>query len=122
MRRTSGVVAVLAAVLVIGACGSDGDPVADAGDDFSIAVGQSPTFDGCGSDGDIDNYRWVIIEAPSLMEDDANKPLRDIDSACTFTLEAAMEVQEIGTWVIELTVSDAAGATSSDRVTVEVAG
>ena len=54
------------------------------------------------------------------MEGDAGKVIRDIELSCSFTLEAAMEVQEIGTWVVELTVSDAAGATSTDSVDIEV--
>ena len=108
-------------MLLIGACADSDEALnANAGDDFSIVVGQSPTFDGCRSGGDVANYQWVIIEAPDLMDGDSGKVIREIEASCSFTLEAAMEIQEVGTWVLELTVNDAAGNTSVDTVSVEV--
>ena len=107
--------------LVVAGCGDDDDTLeADAGDDFSVTVGEAPDFDGCGSSGDIVNYEWVIIEAPSSMTDDVGKPLREVDDQCSFTLESAMVVDEVGGWVIELTVTDAGGASSTDSVQVDV--
>ena len=117
ISRISAMFAAVALVAV--GCGGGGLS-ANAGADFSISVGESPAFDGCRSEGDIDNYQWTIVKAPSIMEGDAGKVIRDIELSCSFTLEAAMEVQEIGTWVVELTVSDAAGATSTDSVDIEV--
>ncbi len=119
-RLTFGMSAVLAVMLVVGGCGDSDGPQADAGADISIKVGESPTFDGCGSGGSIDNYRWVILEAPDIMEGDAGKVIREIEPSCSFTLEAAMEAQEVGTWLVELTVSGPDGATSVDTVTVDV--
>ena len=84
------------------------------------AVGESPTFDGCRSNGDIVNYQWMIAEAPGAMEGDAGKLIREFDSDCSFTLEAAMIAQETGSWVIELTVSDSDGNTSDDTVAIDV--
>ncbi len=112
-----GALAVLAA-----ACSDDdrGLPVAVAPEDFTVAVGEAPTFDACASTGEIVNYAWTIRETPSNMVDDVNKPLREQEEGCEFTLESNMVVDEIGTWVIELEVSDADGTTSTDTVRVEV--
>lgn len=111
---------VVGLVLVAGACGNGSDLRADAGADFSIGVGQSPTFDGCGSQGQIQNYKWAITDAPDFMASNSGKMIREIDSACSFTLVAAMDLQEVGTWTVELIVTDAASGTSSDTVSVEV--
>jgi hypothetical protein len=116
----AGTVAAVAVVALLGACGGDDELAADAGEDFSVAVGESPTFDGCGSSGEIVNYRWKILEAPPTMADDAGKVIEEVDPDCSFTLDAAMIAEEEGSWVIELTVTDAGGATSTDTVAVEV--
>ncbi len=122
LKRSTATAMMLAVILVMAACGDSGndDLKADAGSDISISVGESPSFDGCDSQGDIQNYRWVILAAPDIMEGDAGKVIREVDSACSFTLEAAMEAQEVGMWTVELTVTDDAGGTSADTVTVDV--
>ena len=107
-------------MLLAAACGDSDDLKADAGSDFSISVGDAPTFDGCASGGEIQNYRWVIVAAPDIMEGDAGKVIREVEPNCSFTLEASMEVQEVGTWVVELTVTDDSGASSVDTVEVAV--
>lgn len=118
-RYAQAAIGVLFLVLAVAAC-SDTAATADAGSDFNVAVGSSPTFDGCGSTGDITNYRWTIVEAPEKMALDVGKVIRNIEPSCSFTLEAAMLAQEVGTWVIELTVSDDAGDTDTDTVTVRI--
>ena len=96
--------------------------VADAGDDRSFAVGESPEFDGCSSSGEIVDYRWVIIDAPDAADQDDGKVLRETNTECSFTIGAAMEIEEVGPWVIELTVSNSDGDTSTDSVTVTIEG
>lgn len=103
---------------LIAGCGSSA-PSADAGSDFSISVGQAPTFDGCGSSGDSLSYSWTIVGAPSDMADDVGKALREPESACSFTLESEMVVADEGVWEIELTVTDGTDS-STDRVEVLV--
>ena len=92
-RRMLDRAAVLSVILLAAACGSGDDLQADARADFSIAVGDSPTFDGCSSGGEIRNYSWAIIDAPDLMAGDAGKVIRETEPACSFTLDAAMDVQ-----------------------------
>lgn len=121
MRRVFVFVSLLITLGLVG-CGGGGDKAltADAGDDFEIHVGESPTFDGCGSTGAIDNYKWTIVEAPPAMAEDNGKIIREFDANCSFTLDATMGLKEMGAWVIELEVSDSGGQTATDRVTVTV--
>lgn len=120
MKRVWILFSILIAFLLLTGCGGDGSLSADAGDDFAIQVGESPTFDGCESTGDIENYQWTIVEAPTSMAEDSGKVIRELDTNCSFTLDAAMGVDEVGNWMIELEVRDAAGQTATDRVTVTV--
>ena len=118
--RRIGFLAITAALaLVLTACGDDGLQ-ADAGSDFAITVGESPIFDGCSSSGEITNYAWLIVETPSKMDADRGKAIRETDTSCSFELDAAMIADEVGTWQIELVVTDADGKTSSDTVAVDV--
>lgn len=106
-------------VLAVSCGGSDGLR-ADAGPDLSVKVGDPPTFDGCRSSGEITNYAWVIVAAPGDMASDIGKPIREAEAGCSFDMEASMVVDEAGTWVIELTVTDTDGNSSKDTVSVEV--
>ena len=94
---------------------------ANAGEDFTVDVGASPTFDGCASIGEIVNYKWVIIKAPENMSEYDGKVIREIDPNCSFTLEASMLADEAGEWEIELEITGANGNTSTDTVMVIVA-
>ena len=84
-----------------------------------MAVGEAPVFDGCGSEGESLSYAWTIVEAPSDMSDDVGKVIRESQTECSFTLESNMVVADMGTWVVELTVTDGVNS-SSDQVTVAV--
>ena len=101
------------------ACGSEGLS-SDAGEDFTVEVGATPDFDGCGSSGEIVNYAWSIADTPAGRTDDAGKVLREVSTDCAFTLESAMVVDEVGVWTIELAVTDADGASDVDQVEVSV--
>lgn len=102
------------------ACQSSPPLQANAGADFNVKMGESPTFDGCASTGEIVNYRWTIPSAPDKMPGDAGKVIRETDPNCSFTLGAEMGVDEVGEWVIELEVRDAEGNTNTNTVQVEV--
>jgi len=110
----------LTLLLFVVACQSGSTLQANAGSDFTLTAGESPTFDGCASTGEIVNYRWQIITAPDARSDDADKMIREIDPNCSFTLETAMVVEEVGEWLIELQVRDADGNSSTDTLRVTV--
>lgn len=119
--RTRHVVTFASALALVATSCSSGDSLAaDAGDDFSVGVGESPSFDGCESSGEIANFSWTISEAPDGVADQVGKPIREVSAECSFVLDAAMVPEEVGEWTIELTVSDEAGATSTDSVVIEV--
>lgn len=117
-RHPRWLLALTASALLFAACGGS-SLSADAGTDFSVSVGEAPVFDACNSEGEIANYAWSIISAPEGRADDVGKALRATMNDCSFELESAMLVDDLGDWTIELTVTNGEGS-DSDQVTVEV--
>ena len=83
-------------------------PVADAGDDQAITVGEEVTFGGSDSSDDvgIENYTWAF------MYDNEGRELYGVSPTFTFDIAGEYEVR--------LTVEDAEGATDTDTVTITV--
>ncbi len=87
---------------------SDADttpPTADAGEDKTVNVGEEITLDASGSSDNngIDNYNW------------------DLDNGDTRTGEqVTYTYDETGTYDVELTVTDEAGNTDTDTITITV--
>ena len=104
-------------LLAAAACQSTGSLAADAGPDQQIQVGESPLFDGCASTGAV-SYTWTITEPPAARPEDLNKII--YQSECAITLDAEMLLDDVGSWVVELTVADTTGATSTDTVRYDV--
>ena len=121
MRSLKTLLIVVIGITIFAACqGSDQPLQANAGDDFSVKVGEAPNFDGCASTGDMINYKWTIISAPDPMASDEGKVIREVDGNCSFTLESQMGLDEVGEWLIELEVQDENGQSSTDTVQVQV--
>jgi hypothetical protein len=118
-RWNSGLGLVLLVASVAASCGGD-SLRADAGDDFAVAVGESPEFDGCDSVGDIKQYEWIIRQAPASGGDVSDMTL-SATGGCSHVVDP-MTIDDIGSWTIELIVTDDQGNTSSDEVVVSVAG
>lgn len=116
---------VFVGALALAACGGSSGSSgvsgisANAGEDFSVAVGTAPEFDACGSEGVMSNFEWVIVGAPEANQEEVGKALRESLADCSFVLESAMTIDDVGTWTIELTVTGEDG-TSTDQVVVEV--
>jgi hypothetical protein len=92
-------------------------PVADAGEDTEL-TDQSVELNGTGSsdpDGDELEYNWTITDRGGLPEDEIK--LVDARSE-TPEVNASSNLSDGQTIEIELTVTDTAGATATDRVTV----
>ncbi len=82
-------------------------PIADAGEDQSVSVGDAVDFDGSGSSdnsGTIENYTWYIVDLAEYMY--------DVDPTFTFDLP--------GVYVVRLYVEDGAELTDSDDVEITV--
>ncbi|MFW6092665.1 MAG: PKD domain-containing protein, partial [Pseudomonadota bacterium] len=97
-----------------GEASAAGAPLADAGADQRVTSHRTVTLDGSGSsdpDGDIAGYRWAQQAGPAVTLTGANSP------TASFTAPAVSEETRLG---FRLTVTDAGGASSSDRVAVTV--
>ena len=89
-------------------------PVAEAGDDQTITIGDAATFDGSGSsdpDGDALTYAWAITIAP----EGSSAALEGADTATP-----SLTPDVVGGYVLELTVNDGEeSATDTVALTVE---
>ncbi len=83
-------------------------PVADAGPDQTVTVGEEVTFDGSDSSDNvgIESYTWTFTY------DEEERELHGIGPKFTFDI--------VGTYVVTLTVEDAEGGTDTDTVTITV--
>ena len=91
------------------------DPVADAGNNQSVAAGASVSLDGTGSsdsDGNIVSYSWVQTVGDNVALTDANTSTPDFTAPSTDIAQ---------TLTFRLTVTDDDGATDTDDVNVNVA-
>ena len=113
--RWVGIYVVMALVLV----GCSGISLeADAGPDFSVAVGESPEFNGCDSAGDIQRYEWTITDAPAASTSAIGMTL-SADGGCSHIVDS-MDVDDLGVWTIELVVTDSEGTSATDQVMISV--
>jgi len=119
--KTFLIVGISLVVLTLVACQGGSTPLeANAGQDFTVVVGEVHTLDGCASKGDIVNYKWTIVTAPAGKEGDEGKVVREEGVECLFKSDTEMYSDEVGEWEVELEVRDAAGNTDTDTVTVKV--
>ena len=87
-------------------------PVANAGPDVAIAVGQVAALNGSGStdpDGTIAQYLWTKVSGPSSPT---------ITGAST--AQASLTINTAGVYIYRLTVTDNGGDTSFDEVKIDV--
>jgi glucose/arabinose dehydrogenase/PKD repeat protein len=93
---------------------SNGAPVANAGGDIILPAGEIVTLDGTGSfdsDSTAVSYAWTQAEGASVT-------LRDVETAAPSFRAPSVDARTPLTF--SLTVSDAAGSTDSDTLTVYV--
>lgn len=93
---------------------ADFPPIANAGIDMVVNIGDVVTLDGSNStdsDGEIIDYLWEQIAGPDISLSSYSEPIVTFD---------VPEVTETTTWTFELTVEDDGGNTSSDDVNITV--
>ena len=94
--------------------GKNEAPVANAGADQVVEIGQTATLDGTGSsdaDGDTLTYQWTLMTAPS-------------GGSASITGETSATAQLVpdaeGNWEIQLVVNDGQENSSPDMLTIQV--
>ena len=98
-------------------------PVADAGPDIIVHLGETVSFDGSLSvdldGGKIVYYHWSIRAAPEGLQDEVGRVLQEGDVA-VYTTDLAMSEDNLGQWTIELRVTDDEGQSATDEMMLAV--
>lgn len=122
--RTLALLMVLAAMLTGCALITKAPPVANAGPDVTVRIGERVSYDGSGSvdldGGRIAYYKWYITAAPEGQEHQVGQVLREGPDAATWTSDSPVGEQDLGEWTIELKVTDDEGQSATDDMTVKV--
>lgn len=87
-------------------------PIADAGPDQTVAVGDTVQLDGTGStdvDGDLVSYAWSFVSTPA----DSGAALSDPSA-----VNPTFKVNLPGTYVVQLIVNDGTADSAPDRVEI----
>jgi hypothetical protein len=114
---------VLGATLAGCALATKAPPVANAGPDIIVHVGETASFDGSLSvdldGGKIAYYHWSITAAPEGRQDEVGRVLQEGDVA-VYTTDLAMNEDNLGQWTIELRVTDDEGQLATDDMMLTV--
>jgi len=115
---------VLGAMLTGCALATKAPPVANAGPDMTVRVGERASYDGSQSvdldGGEIVLYQWKVTAAPEGREDEVGRVMREGEDAAVWTTESALANEDVGEWVIELKVTDNGGQSATDDMVLTV--
>ncbi len=124
VRRALPLLMVLAAILTGCALITKAPPVANAGPDVTVRIGERVPYDGSESvdldGGKIVYYKWYVTAAPEGREDQVGQVLRQGPDAATWTSDRPVAEEDLGEWLIELWVTDDEGQSATDDVTLKV--
>ena len=124
VRRSLPLLMILAAILTGCALITKAPPVANAGPDVTVRIGERVSYDASGSvdldGGRIVYYKWYITAAPEGREDQVGQVLREGEDAATWTSDSPVGEEDLGEWVIELWVTDDEGQSATDDMTLKV--
>jgi hypothetical protein len=99
-------------------------PVANAGPDILVHVGETVSCDGSSSvdldGGNIVYYRWSIAAAPEGREDQVGSILAEGADAMICTIDLPLREENLGEWIIELEVTDDEGQSATDDLVLSV--
>jgi len=115
---------VLGATLAGCALATKAPPVANAGPDIIVHVGETVSFDGSLSvdldGGKIAYYHWSIGASPEGLQDEVGRVLQEGQDAAVWTTESALANEDVGEWVIELKATDDEGQSATDEMMLTV--
>ena len=115
---------VLGATLTGCALATKAPPVANAGPDIIVHLGETVSFDGSLSvdldGGKIAYYHWSITAAPEGRQDEVGRVLQEGQDAAVCTTDLAMNEDNLGQWTIELRVTDDEGQSATDEMMLTV--
>ena len=122
--RTLSLFLILAAMLTGCALATKAPPVANAGPDMTVRVGERVSYDGSLSvdldGGQIVYYQWKVTAAPEGREEEIGRVLREGADAAAWTSETALTDEDVGEWAIELKVTDDEGQSATDDLVMTV--
>jgi hypothetical protein len=99
-------------------------PVADAGPDVTVHVGETVSLDGSSSidldGGQIVYYHWSIRAAPEGRQDEVGRVLREGQDAAMCRTDLALSEDNVGQWTVELKVTDDEGQSATDEMVLTV--
>jgi hypothetical protein len=116
---------VLAGAALAGcALATKAPPVAKAGPDVTVHVGEMLACDGSSSvdldGGKIVYYQWRISAAPEGRENELGRILREGQDAATCPPGLLLNSEDLGEWLIELKVTDDEGQSATDDLVLTV--
>jgi hypothetical protein len=121
-----GLALTIAFVLSLSGCAlaTKAPPVANAGPDLVVRVGETVSFDGSSSvdldGGRIVYYHWSVTRAPEGREVEVDQVLGEGEDAALWTSDSPIGAEDLGEWVIELTVTDDEGQSATDDMKLTV--
>ena len=121
-----GLALIIGFVLSLSGCAivTKAPPVANAGSDTIVHVRETVSFDGSSSvdldGGRIVYYHWRITAGPEGRETEEDRVLREGEDAAVWTTDSPIGEEDLGEWVIELTVTDDEGQSATDDMKLAV--
>jgi len=99
-------------------------PVANAGPDILVHIGETASCDGSSSvdldGGEIVFYRWTVAAVPEGREDRVGSILAEGADATICNLDHPLGKEDVGEWIIELEVTDDEGQSATDDLMLVV--
>jgi hypothetical protein len=127
-RRNEGAILttliVFAGLLSGCALATKAPPMADAGPDVTVHLGDNVSLDGSSSTdldgGELTYYHWSIRFAPEELQDEVGRVLEEGPDAAVCTTDLALNKDNVGQWTIELKVTDDEGQSAIDEMVLTV--